>query len=156
MKIEVGDIVIAEVAKSDKYAARNVLKVTEVVSDAVFVGIALLRGAKTEHRMDTLKVLANLGKDPKDGWVYGITISGGFEGSDTVEGIDMMLKTKMPEGMREAIENCLVQFKRVFDLLQFNIEIHPIHRKRLGFWKTFKRGGTDTMGIHVTAFHEDE
>lgn len=154
MKVEVNDIVVVEVEKTKKSTVRHIVKVTAVTSSGL-VGTSVAKG--TAPTVCELKnVIANLGVEPKTGWVYGYHISGGLEGVTAIDGIDVVLKVKPPEGMLDAMQECMKKFPMVFGLVKFRIEVHGPRGNRLGFWATHKRSDTDTMGVHTPAFYKDE
>lgn len=154
MKIDVNDIVVVEVKKTEKSHVRHIVKVSSVNKKS-FTGTSLAKGTAPISGSVEM-VMANLGPVPKMGWVYGYHISGGLEGATVMNGMDVIFKVKPPEGMLEEMKKCLDRFPRVFDLLKFRMEIHGPRGKRLGFWATHKRSDTDTMGVHVTAFTANE
>lgn len=154
MKVDIDDIVVVEVGKTEKSTVRHIVKVAGV-TDSGLAGRSLMKGTMP-IQCELKCVLANLGPEPKMGWVYGYHISGGFEGTVTINNTDFIFKVKPPEGMVEAMSDCMNKFPSVFGLLKFRVEVHGPRGARLGFWAHHKRSDIDTMGIHTTSFSSDE
>lgn len=147
MKIEKDDMIVGSVSEKK----RKLIKVLNC-SDGIVTGTYLKNSGLETVMIPLADVAANLGPKPTPGWVYSIGIAEMHGIEMNGDGQKIIDRTEVPPAMKKMIKAALKEHADILRHIQFDVEIHGDHGKRLGFYRTTRLSTRkDVMGIHLTA-----